>query len=205
MLKATFANLIETYTTDQSLSSNYWDEIYRHYSNKKRHYHNLSHLENLLSQLSEIKDKIEDWNTILFTLFYHDLIYSALKSNNEEKSAELAGQIMQQLKISRNTIEKCKAQILATKTHVKSEQADSNYFIDADLSILGLDWEIYNLYSKNVRKEYAIYPLPIYISGRKKVLKHFLDMKRIYKTDYFYEKYELRAKENLNKELKLLG
>jgi predicted metal-dependent HD superfamily phosphohydrolase len=98
-------------------------------------------------------------------------------------------------------IENCKSQILATKKHQDSSDIDTNFFIDADLSILGQDTETYKIYFQNVRKEYSIYPDLIYNPGRKKVLKHFLELKRIFKTEYFYAKYENQAKQNLQTEL----
>ncbi len=84
------------------------------------------------------------------------------------------------------------------------KNSDANYFTDADLSILGQDWEIYTQYYKNVLKEYAIYPNRIYNSGRKKVLQHFLTMKNIFKTEYFYQKFEETARRNIQKEIELL-
>jgi predicted metal-dependent HD superfamily phosphohydrolase len=52
-----------------------------------------------------------------------------------------------------------------------------------------------------VRKEYLIYPDLIYNPGRKKVLHHFLAMDRIFKTDFFYNKFEQQARQNLRKEI----
>jgi len=60
-------------------------------------------------------------------------------------------------------------------------------------------------YYKNARKEYAIFPDFVYKPGRKKVLLHFLAMERIFKTDYFFHKFEMQAKQNLQKELEMLG
>lgn len=204
MLKNIFFDLLKKYTDDESLVSKFWSEIEENYSGSKRHYHTLQHLENLLQILTPIKAKINDWDTLLFTLFYHDVIYNATKSDNEEKSAELAMVRMQTIGIESSQIEKCKAQILATKKHLPNSNSDTNYFTDADLSVLGQDWETYSNYYKNVRKEYAIYPNILYNPGRKKVLKHFLVMDRIYKTGYFYEEFEQKAKENLERELGLL-
>lgn len=201
MLKATFINLLTNYTNDNQLVNLLWAEVEEKHTDKKRYYHTLSHLENLLKQLIEVKDKIEHWETTLFTLYYHDIIYDALKSDNEEQSAELATIRMKQLSVSETIIENCKAQILATKKHLSHTDTDTNYFTDADLSILGQDLEHYSAYSKNVRKEYSVYPDLIYNSGRKKVLKHFLEMERIYKTDHFFHKFEQRAKQNLQFEL----
>lgn len=204
MLKNTFLNLLATYSNDNSLNILLWKEIVESYSDKKRYYHTLEHLESLLIQLTKIKTEINHWDTILFTLFYHDIIYNSLKSNNEEKSAELAIKRMKQLLVPTKIIENCYSQILATKSHKTSEDSDTNYFIDADLSILGQDWEVYTQYYKNVRKEYAIYPNMIYNSGRKKALQHFLRMENIFKTEYFYLKFEETARINIQRETELL-
>ncbi|MGB1315039.1 MAG: hypothetical protein ACPG4Y_03410, partial [Chitinophagales bacterium] len=136
--------------------------------------------------------------------FYHDIIYNALKANNELKSAELAKKRLIQLSVNNSTITHCFNHILATKNHTKSINDDTNYFLDADLSILGKPWDTYSLYIKNIRKEYAIYPDLIYNSGRKKVIQHFLNMENIFKSNFFIDKYELKAKQNLKKELSLL-
>ena len=97
----------------------------------------------------------------------------------------------------------CLAQ-LYSKTSQPSENSDTNYFTDADLSILGQNWEVYTQYYKNVRKEYAVYPNIIYNSGRKKALQHFLTMENIFKTEYFYQKFEETARKNIQKEIELL-
>jgi predicted metal-dependent HD superfamily phosphohydrolase len=204
MLKETFIGLLSNYTDDKRLINELWDEIEINYSTKKRHYHTLQHLDNLLAQLTEVKEKIQDWDTVLFTLYYHDIVYNSLKSDNEEKSALLATNRMKQMAISNRMIESCQKQILATKTHIKSTESDTNYFTDADLSVLGNSWEVYTQYFKDVRKEYSIYPDFIYNSGRKKVLNHFLKMDSIFKTEFFYNKFEIQAKQNLQKELELL-
>lgn len=204
MLKETFIELLTNYTDNSSLIKELWIEIEKKYSSNKRHYHNLQHLENVLIQLIAVKEKIENWDAILFTLFYHDIIYNPTKSDNEEKSAAIAEKILKQFSVPNATVKLCKNQILATKSHLKSTNNDTNYFTDADLSILGHPWETYSEYLINVRKEYDIYPDFIYHPGRKKVLNHFLSMERIFKTDHFYNQFELQAKHNLNKEIALL-
>ena len=201
MLKQTFIELLSKYTTDKGLITDLWNEIEKNYSKKNRFYHSLTHLENLLQLVNEIKELIGEHDILLFTLFYHDLIYDSLKLDNEKQSSEIAEKRLKQLSIPSDKIEKCKAQILATKSHDLSSDEDTNYFTDADLSILGQSWEVYSKYSQNVRKEYSIYPDFVYNSGRKKVLKHFLSMDKIFKTDYFYDKFEQQARVNLKKEL----
>lgn len=204
MLQETFIRLLKNYTNDDNLIRDFWIEIEQNYSKKGRYYHTLQHLENLLTVLTEIESEIQNREVVLFTLYYHDVVYRATKSDNEEKSAELAEKRMQQLAIPGAVIERCKKQILATKSHLIANDSDTNYFTDADLSVLGQDWETYSDYYKNVRKEYAIYPDFVYNPGRKKVLHHFLKMDRIFKTDLMYDKFEIQARQNIQKEIELL-
>lgn len=203
MLKQKFDNLFQTYNQDISLQEKLWLEIETNHSSKKRHYHNLSHLENLFTELILIKDELNHWDTIQFSIFYHDSIYNTSKNNNEEKSAALAVERLSQIGYPEDKITACKNQILATKHHQFSD-SDTNYFTDADLSILGKSWQAYEEYYKQIRKEYSIYPDFMYNNGRKKVLRHFLNMEPIFKTDYFHKKYENQARINLEKELEIL-
>jgi predicted metal-dependent HD superfamily phosphohydrolase len=204
MLQKIFFDLLAIYTNDIHLAKKLWTEIEQHYSEPKRHYHTLQHLNSLLRQLQLVKDKIENWEVILFSLFYHDIIYNPLLSDNEEKSAVLAVKRMKEIGVDGGQIEVCQSQILATKAHTITTNNDTNYFIDADLSVLGQDWEIYCCYCQGVREEYSIYPDFIYNQGRKKVLNHFLLMDKIFKTSHFYTLYECKAKQNLQKEIESL-
>lgn len=201
MLKETFIELAKRYSDDTGLISESWNEISGHYSDKERHYHTLAHIDHMLTQLSEVKGDVSNWDAVLFSLYYHDIIYDIGRSDNEMQSALLADKRMKQLTVPEALIESSKNQIIATKTHLQSTDSDTNYFTDADLAVLGQDWEGYLTYAENVRKEYAIYPDFIYNPGRKKVLQHFLDMERIFKTDHFHTKLEDQAKKNLSKEL----
>jgi predicted metal-dependent HD superfamily phosphohydrolase len=204
ILKNTFQELATKYTANPIVVLKLWDEIENSYSSSGRYYHVLSHLEHMRSELVPVQTNIKHWEVVLFSLFYHDIVYKPTSNHNEEKSAELAEARLTQIAFPFKQIERCKQIILATKTHVESTDADTNYFTDADLCILGQNWENYLVYTKNVRKEYSIYPDLIYNPGRKKVLNRFLAMKRIFKTDFFFVKFEESAKNNLARELQLL-
>ena len=201
MLRDTFIALTERYDADTVLAAELWQEIETAYTHRKRHYHTLDHLDNLMQQLTAVKEQIGEWDTLLFSIYYHDVVYNVLKHDNEEESAVLAEQRMRQLDVPEAQVTRCKEQILATKSHVAGANNDTNLFTDADLSVLGHEWERYAEYCYNVRREYSIYPDIMYKPGRKKVLKHFLGMERIYKTPHFYDLYEARARENMAREL----
>jgi len=153
-------------------------------------------------ELSDVKEKLQDWDTVLFSVFYHDIVYNPLRRDNEERSIVIAENRLRYIDVPEGKIADCKAQILCTQTHQHCADSDSNFFTDADLSILGQDWERYEAYAIAVRQEYALYADNLYYPGRKAVLHHFLQMNRIFKTQDFFDKYEKQARENLLHELR---
>lgn len=203
-LSELFIKLCSKYSDNQKLIIEYWKEIEQLYTQKNRYYHNLSHLENMINELKKINKEIKDFDSILFSVFYHDIIYKSSSKENEEKSAEIAKIRLQKINLSKEQIEKISHQILATKSHKASDTIDTNYLLDSDLSILGKDWIEYELYIKQIRKEYSIYPDFLYNPGRKKILEHFLTFDTIYQTVYFKDLYEKQARENILKEIQIL-
>jgi len=202
MFEQTFKTQLSSITDNKELIEEFWDEIKTQYSKPNRHYHNLAHLNNLETELLPLKGKISDWQSLIFSIAYHDIVYNILKNDNEEKSARFANSRLLKLGLSAVQRDKCLSQINATKAHVVSDDVDTNYFTDADLAILGSDHDAYIIYVKSIRKEYKFYPDFVYNPGRKKILEHFVQMPRIYKTDYFYNMYEKQARKNINEEIR---
>lgn len=201
-VKDHWANLMSIYTDDNQLIMDWWEEIERSYTGKTRHYHNLSHLEFMLENAQKFQHNLNDWDMVRFAIFYHDIIYRVTKSDNEQKSAEVAYSRLTQLGVSSKQVKICYDMILATKTHQSVNSMDTDYLVDFDLAILGTENELYLNYLRAVRKEYSRYPGFLYAKGRRAVLKHFLAMDRIFKTREFYELYETQARKNLEMELR---
>ena len=158
----------------------------------------------MFEEINAVKDQTENFDIISFSIFYHDVIYDSTSKVNEEKSAEFSKERLTSLGLNHEDIQKVYLQILATKSHKKSDDEDTNFLLDTDLSILGKDDEVYLEYTKQIRKEYSIYPDFLYKPGRKKVLEHFLQLENIFKTDYFKRKYEVQARKNIEVELRNL-
>jgi len=76
-------------------------------------------------------------------------------------------------------------------------------FLDLDLSILGADEEVYDAYSRQIRKEYIHVPLSDYQHGRISVLKSFLKRDRLFFTSHFHP-HEQKARENILQEVSSL-
>lgn len=203
-MKDLFLLIASSYEPNLTTLVPLWQELEKQYSQKKRHYHTLAHIENLLRIGHEHRPMVQDWETFVFAIFYHDAVYNVLRSDNEEKSALLAGKRLTQIHFPTHRIAACKELILATKTHAASTNNDANLLMDADLSVLGAEWEAYFAYSEQVRKEYAIYPDIVYRPGRRKVLTKFLERDFIFKTPDFRSRLEVQARENIQHEISLL-
>ena len=209
MLEKEFKALALKYTNTQQLADSLWLEIQTAYSQPDRYFHNLTHLEQIISALQTCKTHVDDWDTLLFAVYYHDVVYDVVEyvtdNNNEDKSADKAAEALTKLNYPAEKIERCVQHILATKKHEHSDDSDTNFLTDADLSILGQSWNAYDAYRKNIRHEYQIYPDSIYYAGRNKVLHRFLQMENLYKTEDFMRQYEAIAKENIRRELEIIS
>ncbi|MGZ5189781.1 MAG: HD domain-containing protein [Flavisolibacter sp.] len=205
MLKNLFTELVLKYSSQTEMAEELWLEIEEEYSDPNRHYHTLQHLFHLIEELRAVKTDIRDWDAILFAVYYHDIVYNGVSSDNEQKSSILATHRLQQIRFPAERISLSKYHILSTNGHRIAENDDTNLFTDADLSILGQDWDRYLVYAQNIRKEFKGYPDAIYNQGRIHVLEHFLKMKDIFKTEPFFDRYEKKARKNLSNEIKLLN
>ncbi len=206
-LKKIFHELMSRYSDDRYITENIYKKLDENYSKvNKRPYHNWLHISDLLVFLEKYQSKIENKDDVLFSIFFHDVIYNTLKTDNEEKSAVFAQKYLSQINFPKERIDKIFEYIIATKTHQNTTQdSDLSYFLDFDLAILGSESSRYQNYTKEIRKEYSIYPDFMYKPGRKKVLIHFLEKPTIFKTNIFQELLEEKAKENLRWELDLLN
>lgn len=209
MIHDEFMSLVLRYTSNQSLADQLWKDVQSSYQQPDRYFHSLSHLEQMLTALIPCKTHIEDWDALAFSLIYHDAVYDVVTyvtdNNNEDKSADAAQSALQQIGFPHDRIERCRKHILATKKHDLSTDSDTNYLIDADLSVLGLPWPKYNAYRKNIRKEYDVYPDGIYHAGRQRVLRRFLSQQQVYKTDSFHQQFEQASRENMTRELEIIS
>ena len=205
MLKEAFYTLFSAYSQDDDFIKSSWQEIANAHQQKGRYYHNLKHLEHLYRCLVLVKKEIQDWEIVLIAIFYHDYVYNILKKDNEKQSAKKAALILDKLSFDKTRIDLCVEMINETKGHSISDNTDINHFTDADLSILGGDWQLYKTFAENVRQEYRFYPDFMYKKGRLNMLNHFLMMPRIFKTHYFFNQFETKARENLQREIELLS
>lgn len=199
-LKLVFTGLLTQYAGAGRVFDSYWKEIVEAYEASERRYHNLHHLLYIYRKLEECPQKPDNRESVLFALFYHDLVYEIPNVDNEKKSAAVAEQRMRGLGVEKHTIDLAKKHILATKEHLESGDADTNLFCDADMAILGDTAGAYDEYCGKVRIEYSVVSDEDFARGRARELNKLLEMPRLFKTEYFFARYEARARLNMNAE-----
>ena len=197
-LKKQWLALGKKYTKNDLLLHSIWGKIIKQYSEKNRHYHNLNHIQSMLKLAEENKKVLVDLDAVLFSIWFHDVIYKASSKKNEEKSAYFCKDILGKLNLSASKINKITAFIISTKVHkvALTENNDNAFLLDFDLSVLGQSWEVYQTYIQNIRKEYKMYPSFLYNPGRKKVLNNFIAREKLYFTKKYQTLFEAQARRN---------
>lgn len=201
-LKERFEDLLEKIGFSIETINSLWLDLEKVYSSKSRYYHNLNHLEEMTNLYDIHYSNLQFPDEVLFSIFYHDYVYKVTRKDNELKSAEHALSILpSNAKVNKQLVFDM---ICATKLHQHNKIEDINWLIDFDLKILSKDWEDYKIYTRQIRKEYNIYPDFLYNPGRKKALEHFLENENIYQTATFRSLFEEKARENIQKEIATL-
>lgn len=170
-----------------------------------RHYHTQEHIAEMTLLLREFRDNFLSWADILFACLYHDIVYDARRSDNEELSAGRFEADAAKLGIAEPHRGHVTQLIMATRKHELSDESlDMKLFLDADLAILGAPQERYQGYAAGVRKEYNHVPEADYRAGRSAVLKKFLARPQLYFSEAMRRRFETQARANLAREIDML-
>jgi predicted metal-dependent HD superfamily phosphohydrolase len=174
------------------------------YSESHRHYHNASHIVECLREFDSSRHLTRQPIAVELAIWFHDAIYDPRAADNEERSAELARQCI--LEAGGDVVLRdCVARlVLATKHHDSSLDPDAPLMVDIDLSILGQSADRFWEYERQIREEYYWVPREVFGVKRAEILERFLARERIYRLEWFFEKYERQARKNLGESLRRL-
>jgi predicted metal-dependent HD superfamily phosphohydrolase len=171
-------DLFQAWAVDPILGDERFEDACRHYSEPGRYYHTFDHVQAVLSTVDEFSSYARNLNAVKLAAWLHDVIYDSRASDNEERSAEYAERLCEELSIPQGSL--VAALIRKTKTHDASDDVDAQVLLDADLAILGASEPAYRDYADQIRQEYAWVPEPEYREGRRQILTTFLTKPRIY-------------------------
>lgn len=206
-LRARWQALMTRLGSDRSAADAAWDALVRHYSESHRAYHNLSHVMALLRQADSERAHIARHEIVELAIWFHDVIYDPHAHDNELRSATWARHALQAMRIDMDVVKGVEQCILATERHELPAQhvADLPLFLDLDLAILASGEENYRRYSQVIRAEYSWVPEQAYRAARAEILKRFIARPVLYYTPEMAERYEARARKNIEWELQELG
>ncbi len=171
-------------------------------------YHNWQHVLHVRETAVELLAKHPCDGTTQDALFlaigFHDVIYDPWGSDNEEKSAVWAREILSPFASLAALLPLVSTLILDTKTH-QPQSIAGQIIVDADLAILGSDAEAYQHYTQSIGEEYAWVQAETYRHGRVQVLQRFLQRSEIFYTETGRARWEKQARHNLQQEINRLN
>jgi predicted metal-dependent HD superfamily phosphohydrolase len=174
------------------------DELVAAYTAPNRHYHNLGHIEDCLAALAGVKNISAAEREILTeAIWWHDVVYDATRSDNEELSARLA-----EHHLRTDLRDEVGRLIRLTKSHqVAPNDRLGAILISIDLGILAAEPARYDAYAAAIRREYSHVPDAGYRAGRAQVLSRFAARPVIFPDPGFAAIHDAPARENLAREL----
>lgn len=187
------------------------DDLVERWSERHRGYHDLRHLDEVLSALQDLRDDTLDdeaeWASVVFAAWFHDAVYAAREgADNERLSAELARTTLSPNEIGADVVGTVVSLVLASEAHdVPETVGPQAAFHDADLWILSAPEHRFDEYCAAVRREYAAVPDDAYAAGRAAILTPFLERESVYRTDHARRLWEPAARRNLGVELTRLS
>ena len=178
------------------------EDLLARWSESHRRHHTVHHLHEMLDAIAVLADDgIQfDREAVELAAWFHDAIYELGRDDNEDRSAELARQLLASSPIR----EEVARLVMVTKTH-KATIDDINGAVlsDADLSVLGSDVRRYREYARAVREEYASVSDEVFKPARAQVLTSLL-AGSIFHTGPGRDRWEERARRNVADEIQAL-
>ena len=181
-----------------------YDSLCAAYTEKLRFYHTDKHIDAMLEHLDAVAHLAVRPAELELAIWFHDAIYKAFSKTNELDSAVWAKEFALSNGYDQEGADRVYDLIMATLHNGEVKDDDQKLIVDIDLTILGAPKNVYDDFERNVRREYKRVPSFIYRRKRKELLKSFLNNNSIYHLDFFKDKYETVARNNINRAIENL-
>lgn len=209
--------LVNCFGTENLVSiENIWVDLLEAYTEEHRVYHTLKHIYDCLIEVHEYQKDYSyphlslatsDASLLKLALIFHDFVYEVGASDNEERSAEKANELLEKANISQRNRDIIKKLILTTKP-LQALNEDSSLLeelvSDIDLFGFSLNWIKFLAQNKLVASEFM--PDGPTVSGIQKQISFLSSLLKtgVYRSDYYKDVYEHIAKANISKEISRL-
>ncbi len=193
----------------------FFSTIVKQYSEPRRRYHVLSHIEEGLDLLEEHRTLVNSYFHVAYAFWLHDIFYNPKMSDNEKNSAFLAsgwlGLILSHIPAIRIMPSNSPAQeisnnqelvtdlILATRHQERQIDPDCQLICDLDLYRLTGEHQKEDI--EDIRFEYMHLGEKEWVTGRLKFLRGILERGYIFQTPEFILRFEEKARQNIKSQI----
>jgi predicted metal-dependent HD superfamily phosphohydrolase len=164
--------VLKKYYSDKKIN-----EILKRWTEPHRYWHNTDHLKYLLFKIDKLNSINEmEYDILVISAFFHDIIYNPERQNNEIKSIELFNKYSVDLptnyassviKIIKNS---------ANYHNIPLDKLSVMFWVMDNDPIINKDFEKFKDYEYKIRKEYGFVPTPTYKRERLKFLSKYIDL-----------------------------
>jgi len=180
-----------------------WRALVAHYAEPHRHYHDSRHLAHCIGQFDLIADLLAEPDQVEIALWFHDVIIEPGRSDNEQRSADYfrnAADAVLPPEFIRGVVDL----ILYTTHRTTPTDPDHRFICDIDLSSFGSPWELFMANSLAIEAEFPG-PREEYVRREIAFLEALLRRPRIFMSDFFHDRCEAKARDNIRRFLQLLA
>ncbi|MBI5365560.1 MAG: N-methyl-D-aspartate receptor NMDAR2C subunit [Planctomycetes bacterium] len=169
------------------------------YGEAHRVYHTLAHVAACLDEFAPapVRALAERPEEVELALWFHDVVYRPLGSDNEARSADAFRTAGVAARFDPARIDRVAELILATRHGAAPVTPDARLVVDIDLAILGRSDAEFAVYEAAIQREYVWVPEWLFWRKRAALLRAFRARPTLYATAYFRERYEASARANL--------
>jgi len=181
-----------------------WDRLFAAWSEPHRAYHSTRHLAECLAAVDHFASAFGDTRVVALALWFHDAVYDARATDNEERSAAWLLEFAHASGLPKHVGERAAALVRST-AHLSGSALsgeDAALVHDVDLSILGADPLRFFEYERAIREEYRHVGGFRFALGRGAFLDRLLASDAIFRTAVFRDTFEARARENIARALR---
>jgi predicted metal-dependent HD superfamily phosphohydrolase len=174
-----------------------------HFAEPHRHYHGKAHIEHCLHEFDQASSAMENPDAVEMALWFHDVIYAAGASDNEEKSANLFE------RLARHALEEPFANevgsLILDTTHIElPTTSNAKYTVDIDLASFGRPWPEFMADCHALRNEQTTFSHEEYYRKKCAFLNSLLARPHVFSTPHFRERYESAARQNMARYIELI-
>ncbi|MFZ1643485.1 MAG: hypothetical protein WAV07_19055 [Candidatus Contendobacter sp.] len=166
------------------------------YGEPHRHYHTLNHIRHCLREFDRAAALVDDADAAEMALWFHDAIYQPGAKDNERRSADLFRQ-WSDGRADPAFQQRVDDLVMATTHREPPGWRDAGFVVDIDLSSFGLPWEACERDGRLIRAEFAEVTDDQYYPGHLRFLRALWDRPTFFCTEFFQQRYERVARENL--------